>query len=172
MKKMTKFEKLGLEQKLLDTLNDAGITIPFPIQERTIPILLAGSDVIGQAHTGTGKTLAYALPMLQLIAEKQGIQASIYGHTQGNWVHGAGARTVFDWPDRYGDFAREPVRTHEFWSIEYSVQGKVPEWDNQLVRIPREEDAVIKSDGSRARFLVGPQEKFWLIQSKSNVSDN
>ncbi|HJL58167.1 MAG TPA: M24 family metallopeptidase [Alphaproteobacteria bacterium] len=105
-------------------------------------------------------------------AEKQGIQASIYGHTQGNWVHGAGARTVFDWPDRYGDFAREPIRTHEFWSIEYSVQGKVPEWDNQLVRIPREEDAVIKSDGSRARFLVGPQEKFWLIQSKSNLSDN
>ena len=105
-------------------------------------------------------------------AEKQGIQASIYGHTQGNWVHGAGARTVFDWPDRYGDFAREPVRTNEFWSIEYSVQGKVPEWDNQLVRIPREEDAVINSDGSRARFLVGPQEKFWLIQSKPNVSDN
>ena len=46
------------------------------------------------------------------------------------------------------------------------------EWDNQLVRIPREEDAVIKSDGSQARFLVGPQEKFWLIQSKSNLSDN
>jgi len=96
---------------------------------------------------------------------KQGIEASIYGHTQGNWVHGAGARTVFDWPDRYGDFAREPIRANEFWSIEYSVQGKVPEWDNQLVRIPREEDAVIKSDGSRARFLIGPQDKLWLIQS-------
>ena len=56
MKKMTKFEKLGLEKKLLDTLDDAGFTVPFPIQERTIPILLEGSDVIGQAHTGTGKT--------------------------------------------------------------------------------------------------------------------
>ena len=96
---------------------------------------------------------------------KQGIKASIYGHTQGNWVHGAGARTVFDWPDRYGDFAREPIRANEFWSIEYSVQGKVPEWDNQVVRIPREEDAVIQSDGSRARFLIGPQKKLWLIQS-------
>ena len=73
---------------------------------------------------------------------------------------------MFDWPDRYGDFAREPVRASEFWSIEYSVQGKVPEWDNQLVRIPREEDAVIRSDGSRAEFLIGPQQKFWLIQSK------
>jgi len=49
MKKMTKFEKLGLDQKLLDTLDDAGFTTPFPIQERTIPILLEGSDVIGQA---------------------------------------------------------------------------------------------------------------------------
>ena len=96
----------------------------------------------------------------------EGIQASVYGHTQGNWVHGAGARTVFDWPDRYGDFAREPVRANEFWSIEYSVQAEVPEWDNQLVRIPREEDAVIEPDGRRARFLVGPQEILWLIRSQ------
>ena len=98
-------------------------------------------------------------------AMKQGIKASIYGHTQGNWVHGAGARTVFDWPDRYGDFAREPVRANEFWSIEYNVQGKVPEWNNQTVTIPREEDAVIESDGSRARFIVGPQKELWLIKS-------
>ena len=98
-------------------------------------------------------------------AAKQGIKASIYGHTQGNWVHGAGARTVFDWPDRYGDFASEPVRTNEFWSIEYNVQGKVPEWNNQVVTIPREEDAVIKSDGSKARFIVGPQKELWLVRS-------
>jgi len=98
-------------------------------------------------------------------AALEGIEASIYGHTQGNWVHGAGARTVFDWPDRYGDFAREPVRASEFWSIEYSVQGEVPEWDNQVVRIPREEDAVIKPDGNGARFLSGPQRELWLIQS-------
>ena len=65
MKKMTKFEELGLEKKLLDTLDEAGFTTPFPIQERTIPVLLEGSDVIGQAHTGTGKTAAYALPILQ-----------------------------------------------------------------------------------------------------------
>ena len=65
MKKMTKFEKLGLEKKLLDTLDEAGFTTPFPIQEHTIPVLLEGSDVIGQAHTGNGKTAAYALPMLQ-----------------------------------------------------------------------------------------------------------
>ncbi len=97
-------------------------------------------------------------------AALEGIQASIYGHTQGNWVHGAGARTVFDWPDRYGDFAREPVRATEFWSIEYSVQGEVAEWGNQVVRIPREEDAVIRADGSGAEFLAGPQRELWLIR--------
>jgi ketosteroid isomerase-like protein len=98
-------------------------------------------------------------------ATLEGIQSSVYGHTQGNWVHGAGARTVFDWPDRYGDFAREPVRANEFWSIEYSVRGEVPEWDNQVVGIPREEDAVVMPDGSGARFLVGPQLELWLIRS-------
>lgn len=93
-----------------------------------------------------------------------GISASIYGHTQGNWVHGAGARTVYDWPERYGDFAREPVRASEFWSIEFSVSGPVPEWNNQIVRIPREEDAVAGTQGG-ARFLAGPQTDLWLIRS-------
>jgi len=79
---MTEFEKLGLEKKLLDVLNDAGFTVPFPIQERAIPVLLAGNDVIGQAHTGTGKTAAYALPMLQLITSKQGIQGIIMSPTR------------------------------------------------------------------------------------------
>ena len=79
---MTKFEKLGLEKKLLDTLDEAGFTTPFPIQERTIPVLLEGSDVIGQAHTGTGKTAAYALPMLQKITAKQGIQGIVMAPTR------------------------------------------------------------------------------------------
>ena len=79
---MTEFEKLGLEKKILDVLNDAGFTIPFPIQKRAIPVLLAGNDVIGQAHTGTGKTAAYALPMLQLVISKQGIQGIIMAPTR------------------------------------------------------------------------------------------
>ena len=79
---MTKFEKLGLDKKLLDTLDAAGFTIPFPIQERTIPVLLQGNDVIGQAHTGTGKTAAYTLPMLQLITSKRGIQGIVMAPTR------------------------------------------------------------------------------------------
>jgi len=82
MKKMTKFAELGLEKKLLDTLDAAKFSTPFPIQERTIPVLLDGNDVIGQAHTGTGKTAAYALPMLQLITAKQGIQGIIMAPTR------------------------------------------------------------------------------------------
>ncbi|MGH8868414.1 MAG: DEAD/DEAH box helicase [Actinomycetes bacterium] len=49
-------------------LDDAGITEPFPIQEMTLPIALAGGDLIGQAKTGTGKTLAFGVPLLQRIA--------------------------------------------------------------------------------------------------------
>lgn len=98
-------------------------------------------------------------------AAEQGIEASVYGHTQGNWVHGAGARTVFDWPERYGDFAREPVRPTEFWSIEFSISGPVPEWGGQTVRVPREEDAVATADGG-ARFITGPQTGFWLIRGE------
>ena len=82
MKKMTNFEKLGLEKKILDVLHDAGFTKPFPIQERTIPVLLEGNDVIGQAHTGTGKTAAFALPMIQLIVKNQGIQGIIMAPTR------------------------------------------------------------------------------------------
>jgi len=82
MKKMTKFEELGLEKKLLDTIAEAGFTTPFPIQERTIPVLLEGNDVIGQAHTGTGKTAAYALPILQKITAKQGIQGIVMAPTR------------------------------------------------------------------------------------------
>jgi len=82
MKKMTKFENLGLEKKLLDTLDDAGFTVPFPIQERTIPVLLEGSDVIGQAHTGTGKTAAFGIPMLEHITNGGGIQALVIAPTR------------------------------------------------------------------------------------------
>lgn len=64
---MTKFSDLGLEQELLLALEELGYSDPTPIQERAIPELLAGHDVIGQAQTGTGKTAAFGLPMLQYL---------------------------------------------------------------------------------------------------------
>ncbi len=59
------FELLGLSEAILKAVADAGYESPTPIQARAIPLLLAGKDLIGQAQTGTGKTAAFALPMIQ-----------------------------------------------------------------------------------------------------------
>jgi ATP-dependent RNA helicase DeaD len=61
------FEALGLPKFLLSTLDNLGYENATPIQERTIPPLLDGGDVVGQAQTGTGKTAAFALPLLSRI---------------------------------------------------------------------------------------------------------
>jgi len=67
--KTSRFSNLGLDPKLMQTLTDLGYEEPTPIQREAIPALLTGRDLIGQAATGTGKTAAFALPMLQRIAE-------------------------------------------------------------------------------------------------------
>lgn len=61
------FAKLGLGKALLKSLIELGYTEPTPIQAATIPLLLAGRDVLGQAQTGSGKTAAFALPLLQML---------------------------------------------------------------------------------------------------------
>ncbi len=58
------FKDLGLSEPILKALSDVGYETPSPIQARTIPFILAGTDVLGQAQTGTGKTAAFALPLL------------------------------------------------------------------------------------------------------------
>src|SRR5215213_6079400 len=64
---MTTFESLGLAEPILAALHDVGYENPSPIQEQAIPELLNGRDVIGQAQTGTGKTAAFGLPMIQFV---------------------------------------------------------------------------------------------------------
>ena len=66
------FADLGLAEPLLRALDAAGYTVPTPIQARTIPALLQGRDVLGIAQTGTGKTAAFALPMIQTLAARPG----------------------------------------------------------------------------------------------------
>src|SRR5438067_391903 len=61
------FAELGLNEAITNTLSALGYEAPTPIQSRAIPVLLAGNDLIGQAQTGTGKTAAFSLPMLQRI---------------------------------------------------------------------------------------------------------
>lgn len=65
------FDQLALKDTLLKALNDVGYETPSAIQAETIPLLLEGKDIIGQAQTGTGKTAAFALPLLSNLDLKQ-----------------------------------------------------------------------------------------------------
>ncbi|MGH9319173.1 MAG: hypothetical protein ACRD21_05290 [Vicinamibacteria bacterium] len=94
----------------------------------------------------------------------EGIINSVYPHAQGNWVHDAGAWVSFDWPERYGQHPREPVRRREIWSIEYSTSLDLPEWDGQRISMLREEDAWVDEKGV-VSYFAGPQEELWLIRS-------
>src|SRR4051794_16898896 len=80
---MPSFADLGLSQPLLDALNHLGYESPTPIQEQAIPELLQGHDVIGQAQTGTGKTAAFGLPLLQYIdTDHEEVQALVLTPTR------------------------------------------------------------------------------------------
>ena len=63
------FPSLGLQRELAEGVAALGYEEPTPVQRETIPLLLKGRDLLGQAGTGTGKTAAFALPMLQRIGE-------------------------------------------------------------------------------------------------------
>ena len=64
---MKSFEDLKINKPQLKALNDLGIDSPTPIQEKSIPAIMSGNDMVGLAQTGTGKTLAYLLPVLKLL---------------------------------------------------------------------------------------------------------
>src|SRR5215210_2384881 len=69
---MSNFADLGLDAALLRALTALGYEEPTPIQQAAIPPLLAGRDLLGQAATGTGKTAAFALPLLQRLNDRAG----------------------------------------------------------------------------------------------------
>ena len=66
------FADLGLSSELLESISEAGFLNPFPIQEAVIPLALTGVDIIGQAKTGTGKTLGFGLPILNNVHRGNG----------------------------------------------------------------------------------------------------
>ena len=70
------FAELGLEPRLLTAIESKGYTVPSPIQEKAIPAILVGDDVMAAAQTGTGKTAAFTLPLLQRLAKGQRAQAN------------------------------------------------------------------------------------------------
>ena len=61
------FDRLSLSEPVIKALEELGYESPTPIQAQTIPHVLAGTDIIGQAQTGTGKTAAFALPLLSRV---------------------------------------------------------------------------------------------------------
>ena len=77
------FSDLGLDDQLLEVVKRTGFEEPTPIQSKTIPLVLSGIDVIGQAQTGTGKTAAFGLPLLQKIDySRREIQALVISPTR------------------------------------------------------------------------------------------
>ena len=80
------FRKLELDEALLRALDTQGYSNPTPIQKQAIPVVLSGKDLLGVAQTGTGKTAAFSLPILQLLNEKRfsgkGIKALILTPTR------------------------------------------------------------------------------------------
>ncbi|WP_348646634.1 DEAD/DEAH box helicase [Halobacillus sp. Cin3] len=77
------FEQLGMSREMIDRLKKQGITVPTPIQEQAVPVIMDGQDVMGQAQTGTGKTFAFAVPILEKIdPSKPHVQALIISPTR------------------------------------------------------------------------------------------
>ena len=79
----SEFEQLGLNDPLVQAIDEVGYEAPTPIQRKTIPLLLEGKDLIGQAQTGTGKTAAFGLPILQkLDLDRKEVQALVLTPTR------------------------------------------------------------------------------------------
>ena len=80
-KQMT-FEDFGFKKELLRSINHAGFKIPSPIQAEAIPIIMQGKDMVGQAHTGTGKTAAFGLPSINAMDMKSGVEILVITPTR------------------------------------------------------------------------------------------
>ncbi|MDP1784244.1 MAG: DEAD/DEAH box helicase, partial [Sulfuricurvum sp.] len=76
------FADFGLRSEIMQSIDQAGFKVPSPIQSLVIPVIMQGRDVVGQAHTGTGKTAAFGLPALNKMHLKGGIEVLIVTPTR------------------------------------------------------------------------------------------
>ncbi len=76
------FESFGFKKDLLRAIDHAGFKIPSPIQAEAIPLVMQGRDMVGQAHTGTGKTAAFGLPALNMMDMKSGVEILVITPTR------------------------------------------------------------------------------------------
>jgi ATP-dependent RNA helicase DeaD len=127
----TDFTSLNLREEVTQAINELGYSEPTPIQTSLIPIMLSGADVIGQAQTGTGKTAAFALPILHNFTPQRHIQALILAPTRELALQVADSMTV------YGKYLDVRV---------LAVYGGQP-YGPQISRLNRGVDVVVGTPG-------------------------
>ena len=76
------FKELGISDRTVQTLESMGFKEPTPIQKDSIPYALEGDDILGQAQTGTGKTGAFGIPLIEKVVGQQGVQSLILAPTR------------------------------------------------------------------------------------------
>ncbi len=131
------FEQLKVAAPILKALQSQGYTQPTPIQEKAIPVALSGRDILGCAQTGTGKTAAFAIPILQLLSEQQkqgahsGIKALILTPTR---------ELAIQINDSFSEYGRELSLKHTV------IFGGVPQ-HRQVTALKRGVDILIATPG-------------------------
>ncbi len=83
LKDVVSFGNIKINKRVAQALTDMGFEEPTPIQQMTIPLLYEGRDVVGQAQTGTGKTAAFGIPIIEMVNNRHGgVQALIITPTR------------------------------------------------------------------------------------------
>jgi ATP-dependent RNA helicase RhlE len=143
------FDALGLLPALMRAVSEQGYTVPTPVQAQAIPIVLAGHDVLAGAQTGTGKTAAFALPLLQRLASRTNTSASPARHPVRALVLAPTRELAAQIHASVSDYARYlPIRS----TVVYGGVGMQP----QLNALRRGVDVLVATPG---RLLDHIQQK-------------
>ena len=152
---VTDQQKMAYVLHPAETAPPAGLARAFNRSSRAAAIIVEEMQV--------GRTGIEIKRAAESRASAEGIDLLVYSHVQGYWVHDAGMWAIYDWPERYGDHARITLKEGDWVSLEFAVTAAVPEWDDQVITIMREEDLkVTAADGGE--YLSGPQTELWLIR--------
>lgn len=160
MKEITSFSEMGLKPELVRAIEAKGYEIPTPIQIQAVPVAMSGRDVIGQAHTGTGKTAAFALPILNRIVRGKGLQALILCPTRELAVQ---VTSEFEGLGKFLRISCQPIYGGQ--SIEVQLRG--------LLRVP---EVIVATPGRlldhiRRRTLSLSDLKFVVLDEADEMLD-